>query len=587
MKNKKTRFLPLYVIGGIAFLTMVVMIILTYTIWNTTLKVEAAQIDDTQNVRVTWDTSKGVDNVKINVSHKGSQFYSITLSSSKDIMKGYYDVPAFYGKQTVSVTAKKALYSTTRTATVDVSADEYVIAPLVATMPVTLFTLELENITDNYTIPAFVWFERSGAWDWTQLPENVYPMPIANGSSFLNTTVQNMYTQTSAWIKELYEINNTSKFNLYYCDYWCHGAVQATYANGIPEENFKIFLLSDGSASASAFNKNFNDDATFDANYASMAQKWSELKTEVASKKKYSTSIFESYKISPEDLGDYAFVMTKEEANIEWWVTRYSGTFAKNTTYVYNREIGGPYKVNQSDEEYVTEDAQGNTLTNALAYTGKLKAKDLKSLLLAIQADAEKEANLKKLYHLSDEMFAEAVAQNKKVMVVLGTYPEDGFEAFVKFTKAYYGDEYVYYYKGHPRYPTQLTPGKQEYLTNLGLIDIDSTIPAEIIFFFNPDAYCTGYDSTTYGSLPDEQVCGIYNKRKATFNPEWKDYIDFYVSAVNTDDATYGSLVEAGSNSFVIEFTDTSVYDTAIYNLTTNTFTYYKHNGENYQVVNA
>ena len=432
--KKNKRFLPLYVIGGIAFLTMVVMIILTYTIWQTTLKVDAVQIDDTQNVRVSWDTSKGVDNVKITVSHQGSQVYSTTLASSKDIMKGYYDVPAYYGKQTVSVTAKKALYSTTRTKTINVSTDEYVIAPLVSTQSVTFFTLELENITQNYTIPTFVWFEKSGAWDWTKLPNNVYPMPIANGSSFLSTTVQNMYTQTSAWIKELYEINNNAKFNLYYNDVWCHGAVQATYANGIPAENFKLTLLSDGSASATLFNANFNNQATFDAKYLAMAQKWGELKTEVANKKKYSTSIFESYKIDPEALGEYAFVMAKEEANIEWWLTRYESTFAPDAPEVLA------------------------VVENDLVDAGKLKTKNVDLLLSAIEENEAKAQALKELFN---------------------------------------------------------------------------------------------------------------------------------ISKVETTDATYGSLVEADTVSFVIEFADTTKYDIAIYNQTADTTTCYKLNGTQFQIVNA
>ena len=232
------------------------------------------------------------------------------------------------------------------------------------------------------------------------------------------------------------------------------------------------------------------------------------------------------------------------------------------------------------------EDSQGNTLENALGYIGKLKAKNLGTLLSAIQTDETKTQNLKKLFHLSDQMFEEAVAQNKKVMVILGSYPEDGFEAFVDVTKAYYGDEYLYYYKGHPRYPTVSRPGRLEYLTNLGLIDLDSTIPAELIFFFNPDAYCTGYDSSTFSSLPDAQVCGIYNKRKASYNPSWKSFIDFCISKVETTDATYGSLVE-NNNSFVIEFTDTTNYDIAIYDLTAKTIKYYKLNGTEYQIVNA
>ena len=49
-------------------------------------------------------------------------------------------------------------------------------------------------------------------------------------------------------------------------------------------------------------------------------------------------------------------------------------------------------------------------------------------------------------------------------MMILGTYVfyEDAFEEYAHLTELYYGDNFVYYYKGHPNTPTGMYPSKQE-----------------------------------------------------------------------------------------------------------------------------
>ena len=56
----------------------------------------------------------------------------------------------------------------------------------------------------------------------------------------------------------------------------------------------------------------------------------------------------------------------------------------------------------------------------------------------------------------------------------------------------YYGNEYAYY-KGHPNTPTGLWPSKQDQLRSLGITDIDSSVAAELILFFNPEVAPSGY----------------------------------------------------------------------------------------------
>lgn len=560
MKNfNKKLWTPIIIAISILFVTAIVLVSLTFTIWKVDLKMEASQIEDSQNIKVEWDVSKAVNKVEISVAHNGKGVSTIILENANDILKGNYTLPAFYGKQTVSVKVKKGLYSTTKSKTVNVFADEYNIAPVTATMPVTIFSLSLIDQDDGIqnndgkSIPTFVWFKRSSAWDYLQMPENVYTIPVATTEQVMNNSDQStIYNNTSAWIKELYEINPNSKFNLYYNDYYAYGWMQATIANGIPEENYKVVLLSDGTASFQYFNEHF-DNENHAEEYEKMSAKYAQLKSQIKQRGTY-TEISPNFVISADKSREYAYVMAKEESNVEWWLTRVNGTLATNTP-----------------------DMQ--TEVNQLVSEGKIQVKDLNGLLTNL-TDEEK-VNLKKLYNFSDTMFEKAVNEEKKIMVILGTWTNTEnsthFDQYVKAVQKYYGDEYIYYYKGHPKNPTNSVAGKLDHLKSLNLIDVDSTIPAELIFFFNPDAYCTGYSSTTFVSLDDEHSCGIFNERANSFTQPYKDNIDFFITKVNNSDAEYGSLV-TDNDCYLLEFVDTTNYSIAIYNEKNNTIKYYKLN---------
>lgn len=551
MRSKK--LIVLYVILGIVALFGLIILILTSTVWHTNLAIEAAQVDDSQNIIVNWEVSKPVDSVTIQVEHGHSVVYSTTLYNSNDVLKGSYTVPVYYGRQQVNVTVTKALFRKTITKLVDVYADEYNIAPITATFPVAQFTLSLDNITQSGTIPTFVWFKRSAAWDYSKMPNNVFTVPVASTYDITNNTNQSkIYAKTSEWIKELYTINSNSKFHLYYNDYYAYGWLQATIANGIPEENYNVVLLSDGTASYKYFNDHF-DNLNHEAEYANMREKYNKLKQEIATRQSY-TEGNKGFSISADKIREYAYVMAKEEENVEWWLARIDRTLAPNT------------KDNTAGIYSQVED---------LVAAEKIKRKDLNQLLSGMSE--EQKQMTKKLYHFSDDLFEKARQENKKIMVILGTWDnqETYFDAYVNATKKYYGSDYVYYYKGHPFSPTNSVNGKLRHLNKLGLIDIDSTIPAELIFYFNPEAETTGYASTTFISLNDEQSGGIFGTRKDDFSETYKNNIDFFMTKVSQSDETFGSLVH-NVNCYLLEFTDTTDYEIAIYDNSANKIVYYK-----------
>ena len=566
--------------GGILILGLLVFLLVYFCALKVDVKATAAQIDQSQAININWDASKQLDSIKVSVYHNNELVNVKYLNKTSQMAANNTEIDGFYGKMTVKVQFKKGIYSTTKTIKVNLSADEYNIAPITATMPVTIFTLSLEEITNKGTIPTFVWFKRSGAWDWGKLPENVYEIPVATPNEFLNSTQREMYKETSAWVKELYEINKNSKFNFYYNDYYAYGWLDATVANGIPAENYNVTLLSDGTASFNYFNKNLNND-NFESKYAEMKANYLKLKKEVAKKGKITEST-KGLTIDADTLREYAFVMAKEESNVDWWLTRANGTLG-----TANLTTGGTVYSN-----YV-KPFEGEAI----------KVKDLKTLLVKIdprvdtanagKTDEEiesmvadrwfKKADLKALYKFSDTMFEKAEEEHKQVMVILGTWTAteqaDYFDNYVKAIKAYYGeDNYVFYYKGHPKNPTDTVEGKRAHLESLGLIDIDSTIPAELIFFFNPEAFGSGYQSSTFLSVTDEKTCAIIKVRKDSFNQSYKDNVDVFMST-NTLNAEKTGF-EASSTCVLIEYNDTTLCDIAIYDTVANTMKYYKLNAE-------
>lgn len=571
-------WLPL-TLGGVILLGLLVFLLVYFCALKVDVKASAAQIDQSQAININWNASKQLDSIKVSVYHNNELVNVKYLNKVSQMASNKTEIEGFYGKMTVKVQFKKGIYSTTKTMKVNLSADEYNIAPITATMPVTLFTLSLDEITNKGAIPTFVWFKRSGAWDWTKLPQNVYEVPVATAEQFLNSDQNIMYSSTSKWVKELYEINKNSKFNFYYNDYYAYGWMQATIANGIPAENYKVTLLSDGTASFNYFNKHLNN-ANYASNYEAMKTNYLKLKNEIASKKKYSESS-KGFAIDANTLREYAFVMAKEEPNVEWWLTRANGTL-------------GTYVVDSATNKTVYSEFVQPTEGSAI------QVKDLKTLLVKIdprvntsnadKTDEEieamvadrwfKKADLKSLYKFSDTMFEKAEEEHKQVMVILGTWTEteqaDYFDNYVKAIKAYYGDNYVYYYKGHPKNPTDTVEGKRAHLESLGLIDIDSTIPAELIFFFNPEAFGSGYQSSTFLSVSAEKTCAIIKVRKDAFSQSYKDNVEVFMSTntLNADKTGF----EASTTCVLIEYNDTTRCDIAIYDTIANTMKYYKLN---------
>ena len=590
MKLSKKVWIPLVVLGALVCAFVIVFPILWCCVYKVQAKVSAAQVDDKNQVYVAWDTDKLVDSVEISVYHGKDLVSRETLANSTQLLAGHKKVDAIYGKCRVVVKAHRGMFTATEEKNVNITAGEYNFAPLTATMPVTIFTLSLESVTNQGQIPTFVWFKRSGAWDYTALPENVYTVPTVSQKQILNSKETEIYNETAKYIKELYELDKTSRFNLYYNDYFAWGWLQATVAQGIPAANYNVTLISDGTASFADFNKNFNN-ANHDTNvarYNEMKTKYNTLKKQVA-KKGFYDGTSTSFAIKGNDLKEYAFVMAKEETNVDWWLSRISGTMATNDATIYSelqaccavKDLNTLVQAISPKVAYMKWLQTGDNISK----TDEEKAQKLQELTEERENLWFGEEALLDLYGFADDMFEAATKSGKQAMVILGTWSsgdvgneEPYLKEYTKALMAHYGFEnYVYYYKGHPRFPTNSIPGKLEMVQSIGLTDVDSTIPAELLFFFNENAVASGYQSTTYVSLGQENSKALYGRGKesALAGLSYAANLEMFITKAGT---TVGNL-NVGENAFLLEFNDTTNYDIAIYDSVKNTIKYYKLNG--------
>lgn len=516
----------------------------------------AVQVENKQQVEINWGETE-YSTIEVTVKH-GEQVVATQTVEAQSAQKTVLDV--YYGKHQVTVQGKneKSVVIGESTKDVTLSAYEYIIAPISGSMPQLYFTLNMKEITKDYSIPAFVWLARPDSWNWDNLPTNVYAMPNVDKAEVLkHDNYDKMVQYTDAYIEELYSINNNSKFNLYINDFNSYLYLKLLAGNGIPEENYYVTLLSDGGASYTAFNAAFDSaDETFDADakYADMASKLTTLYSEVREAKDYNPD--GKYTVDTSAFNQYAYVCAKEMSNVEWWILRpRDGVLCSQ------------------DKDFITK------VLNDDKTEGIIEERNFANPLKAMTED-EKTA-LKSLYNFNNEIFEAADTQNKKAMMILGSWAkpenEPDFEAYARFTKLYYGDGFVYYYKGHPNTPTSNYPDKQKQLDELGLIDVESSINAELILFFYPDIYMCGYNSSTFMSVEKpEMACAMYNMKKDACTGEYKDLIGIYLTKIDIATSEYASLcTEADHAYFLMEYNDGSNM-IGIYDDNAGTIKYYK-----------
>lgn len=497
---------------------------------------------------------------KVVKSHSKTMKLSKISSSKKyftmvpPAMGKYNFVVKYYnkkGKKLKTVTVKNA----------GVIAQEYNIAVLNATYGPLQFSLSLWDITKGEKgnpIPTTIATTRKKSYNWSKMPPYVQQNPkMKNPMSTSN--VQKMTTYMRKYVQDLRSLNKNSQFHIYLTDTYVKGVLELACRTKLPENRYDVTFLSDGSSSYVFFNQLYGGSNaqsvldTTEAEWKLLKSSWKKGKYVDPKDVKYAAN-HESY-----SLRKYTYAAVASSSNMKWWVGRKEGTF---------------------------ESKDSAFLTKALS---RIDQFDMKAKLEDLQAKKHEKA-FKAWYHFNDNMFADATKNHKKVMILMGgrVTSEKDFAEFTAFVKKYYGSGYEYYYKGHPATPTGMYPEKQKQLSAAKVHDVDSTIPAELILFFYPDAYVSGMSNSTLNtSYKPGRTCAYLGARKEkALSKDDKgnmgvidgDKFQLFFTALTDAETAAGKYqdvtIPSGHKCYLIEFNNNSKYDYAIYDYTKNEIIY-------------
>lgn len=541
-----------------------------YAVWQRnpfSVVTSASQKGQNQTIKADWsEMSENINKVEIFAYHGQTLVENKTITDSTEIKAGTSDLDVYWGRYNVKIKFYAASDNSMveYSHSVDVSTDSYNIAYMYATFPVSIFTLQMMDADTtklDSTEETFVYLSRPRAYDWGKLPANMKPLPVVQPGTVGDVAV----LLTKTWIKELYDMNNEAHFTLYFVDIYVHLMCDYFIDNGIPTENWNAIMYSDGGATAGYINKVFGNVENPAAKYAEMATGWNQ----------YVSGEISRDELPHKDaiaLCHYTYVANREMSNIKWYTGR----------------------LRKGENVFISDATFADTVVNGSKTEGREEFY-LNSLLDALTA--EEKAAFKALYHIDETVFSPATENGKKIMMILGTTwtNENGnLEDYMRITMEIYGDDYVYFYKGHPGFPTSSYPARQELLDRLVaegyvLYELDNSVAAEFFLFFINDLEMIGYGSTTFQSGTDANAAGVYAQNLAS--GYYADFLETYISKI-TDNAAFnaahnGITLSADGNYYLAEFKDEMAVtaDIAIYDVSTKAITYYKLNAGTYEIV--
>ena len=377
--------------------------------------------------------NKGVaDEVKIT----GSFYYKgqLTRETSQSFSLSDYNGSAFvfdaqnYGK--VSVAVEYSLHGTPvksyDAVDVAVTADTYNISPVSATLPVTFFSLNLwgENCIRS-TGPVIAMLERANSFDWNNLPQpagdlyGMYGLPYLTQGEIsyqpgdfdkASDLFRKHADIVADYVHDLMELDPSSHINLYCVDYYAGLIQRVIYANKIPDSQYKIVLMSDGSYSYNEFTSSYNSKDN-SAKNSQLISAWNTAKADA-----YKNGTVDSDFLNWDYANDFLWALVDTEPNAQWWVARKDLIQSQGDDNSFGKQV-------QSNDKVVQVNISNLLKTN-------------------IQPSEQNTDEFKALYNFNDGYFKAAEENGKDVMMFLGTRvtSEQSFSEYARFAQLYYGD---------------------------------------------------------------------------------------------------------------------------------------------------
>ena len=559
-KNQKPKYVNkklwiiFSVLSSIFILAILVTILLTKeVIFNIKFDYEIIQSDTGfQYVLVNW-TSNETFNITINV--KGVENEVIRTYNIFNTNQSEQYVKVYYGTPKLNIIIKKGGDKNEKNEEFYIPAKEVLIAAFHASLPVLIFSFDFFNIRKNFNYPIYVSLERYEAWEWNKLPERIFIFDILDENNF-NINFDAILNKLKKWIEQMFKVNNKVKINLFITDVHNFIIPLCIYSNNIPSDNYNVYLLSDGTGSYSTFNEKFDNNETYINTYNQMKNKYKEFKNYVWNRKRYDKNSNAFKNIRSWELFSYSYIIVKEEKNVFWWLTKIKGAFAPNNPALL-------------------EELLNNT---------NIALKDLNILFKSL--NNEHKEQLKNLFNFNSNFFEEAYRLNRSVMLIAGTNDNTEYNLYdyCLTIESFYKNDYIYYYKAHPGTPIENNQKKIDNLKKINVTPIDSNIPLEVIMFFNPNVFCSGYYTSSFIEIDKENLKALFGQYKK--EDEYFNKFDFFCQYIKKDNEKYGKYLGDNGDGIVLEINNIKLvdfdYDFGIYLKNNNSVKYYKYKGNNF-----
>lgn len=381
-----------------------------------------------------------------------------------------------------------------------ITSKEYNVAALIATMPVTDYTLMALNqdYASTYfdsSIPSIIFLERAWSYTWNELPENMVINPFISDEVIIqgdnNKHYKKEFSKHYDYIAYLYSLDNSSKFNFYINDYWPNQFLEYMKI-GIPVEQMKFIFISDGTATFNVFKNAYGDMSADNDNslevYEQITEDWNAFKTTI---------------LEDRDKGNKAL---------------------KASGRRYVRDFIQPMLLDDDfDVFWLVNNNSDNNYNGLRAFKEIIKVNpkfvklDMNSLLKEL-SESEK-YSLSKLYSFDNTELKKALAEGKQPVIFLGTSTsnETYLSSFCTIMKNLLGDDYAVLYKGHPGHITNGSENREKILSDNGYIMLDASIPAELVAFFNPESYLAGYPTSTFLTIDTPIPFMCFNQYDSSF----------------------------------------------------------------------
>lgn len=511
------------------------------------------------------------DTVKRNVVEKvqakstiEDEFYKTSIVDLKDFAKFNVNVDVYKDGNCIVQVSNQIVYT---------MADTLNIANFHGTTPVTMFTLNMWGDTSiRHDGPVILYMDRYKAYDWNKLPKDngiqgpghYYGMYLCPYITVEDMSYLDWWTFRDIMNDYLIDIlqgNMNAHINLCCADGALSFVNKMIYANGIT--NYNVYLYNEGSWTAKKLQTQYCED--FDGNLA-LNQNLSNI---------WTSEMEDAYNnLAPTNIGNnfnyaqnYVFAAICSDSKIKENVLNKSNLITINDDNKFGEFIQGKENVY---EHKIADDLNNNILT---------------------QGD-DTVSQFKNLYKFNESYFAKAEELHKPVLLFIGKdndLQSHNLDSYLRLIKTYYGDEYCYYYKGHPRTPTSNDVDKQQVLNFLEVEDIDSNVPAELIIFFNPNINLCGYTSTTFSSVKKGSTKSLFEMSKSDalqHSYETYHYCDFWASAITNESDDAIKALRTSNDSYLVEINEEILkvnnYDFAIWDAHNGWLDYYKNNDGNY-----